>query len=48
MQPSILDPNDLKVESFELEAAGTAGSKRELLGPTQWPMDCPETLPRFC
>jgi hypothetical protein len=47
MRALALNPEDLRVESF---ATGPAAHQAHAnpRGPTQNPMDCPETLPRFC
>jgi hypothetical protein len=49
MQRSVLNVNDLHVESFELDSPRNERAAPNLLNTrTMAPKDCPETLPRFC
>jgi|GEM_PF-3841374 len=47
MQSSVLNVNDLHVETFELESPRNGAAALDLLN-TRAPKDCPETFPRLC
>jgi hypothetical protein len=48
MQRRVLDVNDLRVESFDLETLPRNETAAPELLHTRWPKDCAETLPQFC